>query len=97
MPRAAKKVVTAKERINHSRTLSGLIALAAQGGIIKMVEREGSRLKVTYLNGIKETITFEMPWQAVLVVMTLKELKTCIEQAKVTKTTKELPGGKSNG
>jgi hypothetical protein len=88
MPKVAKKEVAVKKKENNG-PLGSLLALAAHGGIIKTVERESARLRVTYVNGVTEVFTFNMPWQAVLVVMTLKDLNTCIAQAKVTRVTKE--------
>lgn len=92
MPRAAKKAVAVRMSAveeKKARAVPGLLALAATGDIIKLVEREGAKLKITYRNGLVETFTFAMSWQAVLVVMTLKDLNTCIEQAKVIQVAKE--------
>jgi len=91
MPRAAAKKEVVKKPTKEDRAVSGLLALAATGDIIKSVERDGSRLKITYRNGLVETFLFKLPWQAVLVVMTLKDLQTCIDQAKVIRVEKERP------
>lgn len=92
MPKVAKKQTIAVKGKKNDRALPGLLALAVQGGVIKQIERESAKLKVTYVNGIVETFTFAMPWQAVLVVMTLKDLNTCIAQAQVTRVAKERNG-----
>lgn len=90
MPRVTKRT-DVKKIDEGKRALMGIFALAAQGGMIRRIEREGSQLKVTYRNDSVETFTFRMPWQAVMVVMVLKDMNTCVEQAKVTKVVKVLP------
>lgn len=88
MPKATKKTNTAPKK-DENRPLMRLITLAAQGDIIKTVERESARLKVTYRNGLVEIFHFRTPALAVLVVMTLTDLNTCIEQAKVIRVDKK--------
>ena len=89
MPRAAAKKEVVKKPTKEDRAVSGLLALAATGDIIKTVERESAKLKVTYRNGLVETFFFKHPQHAVLVVMTLMDLNTCIDQAKVIRVEKE--------
>jgi len=90
MPRTKRTDVAAPKK-DENRPLMGLLALAAQGDIIKTVERESARLKVTYRNGIIEIFHFKTPALAVLVVMTLMDLNTCIAQARVIRVEKEQP------
>lgn len=89
MPRAAAKKEVAKKPTKEDRAVPGLLALAATGDIIKSVERESSKLKVTYRNGLVETFYLKTPALAVLVVMTLMDINTCIAQAKVIRVEKE--------